>query len=154
MVTPHPAPELQKLDYFVGTWLLDGEMKSGPMGSGGKVTETDINQWMDGGFFLVVRSEFTIAGVSGTGVAYMGFDPNDKTYTYDEFNSMGDAIHSKGTVEGDRWIWTGDRKTESGVAKTRWVVNILSTTSYDFKFETSANVDEWNTVMAGRATKQ
>jgi hypothetical protein len=153
MVTLHPAPELRKLDYFAGTWLLDGEMKPGPMDSGGKVTETDINQWMDGGFFLVVRSEFTISGVSGTGVAYMGFDPNQKIYTYDEFNSIGDAIHSKGTVEGETWTWSGERKTESSVAKTRWVVNILSATSYEFKFESSLS-GTWTTVMSGRAWKQ
>src|SRR5215472_12408176 len=32
--TPKPAPELKKLDYFVGTWTADGELKPGPLGAG------------------------------------------------------------------------------------------------------------------------
>lgn len=31
---PKPAPELKKLDMFAGSWTLDGNMKSGPMGPG------------------------------------------------------------------------------------------------------------------------
>lgn len=155
MEIPSPAPELKKLDYFVGTWTLEGDMEPGPMGPGGKMTETDHNQWMDGGFFLVVRSEFTIATMgSGTGVAYMGYDPNEKGYTYDEFNSMGEAIHSKGTVEGDTWIWSGERKTDGGTTRTRWIVKIVSPISYNFKFEMSADGTNWNTVVEGKATGQ
>jgi hypothetical protein len=28
-----------------------------------------------------------------------GYDPQENVYTYDEFNSMGEADHFKGTVE-------------------------------------------------------
>lgn len=31
-----PGSELKKLDYFLGTWTLDGDSKPGPMGMGGK----------------------------------------------------------------------------------------------------------------------
>jgi len=27
--TPKPAPELKKLDYFAGTWIVEGEIKPG-----------------------------------------------------------------------------------------------------------------------------
>jgi hypothetical protein len=155
MTVPQPAPQLRKLDYFTGTWRLEGEVKPGPLGPGGKLTETDRNHWMQGGFFLVVRSEFTISSVgSGTGVAYMGYDSYENVYTYDEFNSMGDAIHSKGTFNRDTWTWSGERKTQSGIAKTRWIVKIVSASSYDFTFETSSDGNTWNTVMAGKATKE
>lgn len=154
MELPEPAPELKQLDYFAGTWILEGEMKPGPMGPGGKLTETDRNEWMEGGFFLVVRSEFTIPSMgSGTGVAYLGYDSNEKVYTYDEFNSMGEAIHSKGAVDGDTWTWSGERKMDR-IAKTRWVVKIVSPTSYNFKFEISQDGANWNTVVEGKATKR
>ena len=32
MEAPKPAPELKKLDVFVGTWTLDGNMKASAMG--------------------------------------------------------------------------------------------------------------------------
>jgi hypothetical protein len=152
---PTPAAELGKLDYFVGTWRLEGEMKPNSMSPGGHLLETDRNQWMDGGFFLIVCSEFTISGMNGaSGVAYLGYDPNEKLYTYDEFNSMGEAIHSRGTVDGDTWMWSGERKTENTTMKTRWVVTITSPTSYDFKFETSRDGENWNTIVEGKAVKQ
>lgn len=155
MEASQPARELRKLDYFAGTWILEGEIKPSPMGPGGKLTETDRNQWMEGGFFLILRSEFTMEGIgAGTGVAYLGYDSNEKVYTYDEFNSMGEAIHSKGAVDGDTWTWSGERKMDHGMANTRWVVKIVSPTAYDFKFEISQDGANWNTVVEGKATKR
>lgn len=154
MQPPKPGPELRSLDYFAGTWILEGEMRAGAMGAAGRVTETDHNQWMQGGFFLIARSEFATPDGSGTGVAYMGYDPNEKVYTYDEFNSQGDAIHSRGTARGDTWTWNGERKTEDGVTKTRWLVSISSPHSYDFRFETSPEGINWDLVMSGKATRQ
>ena len=37
---PKPGPEHKKLDVFAGTWMLDGDVKPGPMGSGGKMNES------------------------------------------------------------------------------------------------------------------
>lgn len=148
------APELKTLDYFAGTWLLYGKMEAGAWGAGGSMTETDRNQWMEGGFFLIVRSEFTLPSGRGSGFAYMGYDRHEKAYTYDEFNSLGDAIHSRGTVNGDTWSWSGERKTENGITKTRWIVKMLSPASYDFRFETSKDGTNWDLVLAGKATKQ
>ena len=44
----------------------------------------------------------------GTSLAVMGYDPEKKVYTYNEFNSMGQATKSEGTVDGNTWTWTGD----------------------------------------------
>src|SRR5271166_7202399 len=102
-----PPAELKRVEYFAGTWISEGDMKPGPMGPGGKMTMIEHNQWMDGGFFLTMRSEFEIAAVgSGTGMAFMGYDSEKRVYTYDEFNSMGEAEHSTGEVDGDTWTWT------------------------------------------------
>ena len=149
-----PAPELNKLDYFVGAWKLEGEIQANAMSPGGHLIETNHNEWMDGGFFLVVRSEFTISGMKAArGIAYLGYDSAERVYTYDEFNSMGEAIHSKGSVEGNMWTWNGERNTENTITKTRWVVTITSPASYDFKFEMSADEANWNTIVEGKAVK-
>jgi hypothetical protein len=89
---PKPGPEYQKIDYFAGTWVMDGEMKPGPYGPGGKVTVTEHNEWLPGGFFLVTHSDAQIAGMGNAkAVAIMGYDADAKTYTYDEYNSMGET---------------------------------------------------------------
>ena len=152
MGPPKPGPELKKLDYFLGTWTSDGDMKPGPMGPGGKFTSSGHGEWMDGGFFLVIHSEFKGMG-NATGTAYMGYNPDEKVYTYDEFNSMGENIHSKGTVDGDTWGWNNDMKMGPQTMKARYTMKILSPTSYTFKFEVSPDGTKWDTVMDGKATK-
>ena len=49
---PKPGPDHKKLDIFAGSWTLDGDMKPGSMGPGGKMTENEKCEWMDGDFFL------------------------------------------------------------------------------------------------------
>ena len=95
MPMPKPAPELSRLDYLAGKWVSDGEMKPGPMGPGGKITSDDEVHWQDGKFFLVLQGKFKGAMGDGTSLAVMGYDSDKKVYTYNEFNSMGQANKSK-----------------------------------------------------------
>src|SRR5215472_9136465 len=100
MPMPKPAPELAKLDYLAGNWISDGDLKPGPMGPGGKVSSTDEAHWMEGKFFLVMQSKFGGAMGSGSSTSYFGYNPDKKVYTYNEFNSMGQAEYSEGTING------------------------------------------------------
>jgi len=148
------GPEQKKLDYFAGNWVMEGDMKPGPMGPGGKMTETESNTWMDGGFFLALKSDFKSSMGNGTEIAYLGYDPNEKLYTYDSFNSMGEADHSKGTLDGDTWTFNSEEKMGSMTVKGRFVMKIMSPTSYTFKFDMSQDGTNWMTVMDGKATKK
>jgi Protein of unknown function (DUF1579) len=154
MQAPKPGPELKKLGYFVGSWTLQGDEKPGPMGPGGKWSGSETLEWMKGGYFLVSHSTFKSASMgSGSGTAYMGYNVNDKMYTYDEFNTMGEAAHSKGTLDGDNWNWTSEEKMGGQMMKERFSMKILSPTSYTMKFEMSSDGNKWDTVMEGKATK-
>lgn len=155
MQMPKRAPELKKVEYFAGTWISEGNMKPGPMGPGGKMTMTERNKWMDGGFFLTMHSEFTTAAMgSGSGMAYMGYETGKKVYTYDEFNSMGESQHSTGTVNGDTWTWIGEQHMGGNTRRTRFIIKTLSPTSYTFRFEMSPDGNNWSTTMEGKATKE
>jgi Protein of unknown function (DUF1579) len=151
---PNPGPEVKKLGYFAGTWKLEGDMKPGPMGPGGKFTETDHMQWMDGGFFLVSHAEAKLPTGPGKSMAIFGYDANEKAYTYQEYNSMGETIHARGAVAGDTWTWTNEEKMEGKMMKGRYTVKVTSPTSYNFKFEMQPEGGAWGTVMEGTATKQ
>jgi len=79
MGPPKPAPELKKLDYFLGAWTSEGDAKPGPMGPGGKFSTSANGTWMDGGFFLVIQSDFQSAAMgNATGTAYMGYNADEK----------------------------------------------------------------------------
>lgn len=148
---PQPAPELKKLDYFVGTWKTDADMKPSPYGPGGKVTGTDRIEWMQGNYFVLIHTNFNGTMGSGVEVGVMGYDPAKKVYTYASYNSSGEHESATGSVEGDTWTWNSDA---GGGMKWRYTQKMLSPTSYTIKFEMSPDGSTWATAMEGRATKQ
>jgi len=152
--TPKPGPEVKKLDYFLGTWDMEGNTKPGPFGPGGKFTGMERNDWMPGDFFLVTHSQFKDPSGDWKGLAIMGYNADDKVYTYHEFNSMGEATSATGTVTGDTWIWLSEDKMGGKIMKWRFAVKVLSPTSYTFKFDLASPTGEWNTLMEGKATKE
>jgi hypothetical protein len=154
MEMPKPGPEHKKLDIFAGSWTLDGDIKPGPMGPGGKMTETEKCEWMEGNFYLVCHSQFSGSMGSGSGISVMGYSTDDKAYTYREFNSWGEFDDSKGTVDGDTWTWTSDEKMGGMTMKGRFTMKIVSSTAYNFMFEMSQDGTKWSTIMDGKATKK
>jgi hypothetical protein len=143
---PKPGPEVKKLDYNVGTWNVEGEAKPfGPM-PGGKFTATEKCEWYSGGFFVMCHSEGTGPMGPAKGISFMGYDPNEKVYTYHEFTSTGEAIDSKGTVNGDTWTWTAESKMGDAKMSVRVTIKEVSKTEYTFKLEMSQNGGEFSVV--------
>jgi hypothetical protein len=155
MGPPTPAPELKKLDFLAGNWTSSGDMKPGPGMPGGKFSFTSHAEWMDGNFFLVEHSDMDLGPMGkGKELAILGYDSNKKVYTYNAFNSMGEAETSTGTVNGDTWTWTSDEHMGGMTMKGRFTMKVLSPTSYTMKFELSQDGTNWTTAMEGKATKQ
>ena len=149
------GPEQKKLDVLAGAWTLNGDMKPGPAGSGGKSLETETCDWMEGGFFLICHTHFKIAGLpDGTGLTVMGYNADDKTYSYREFNSYGEFVDSRGTVDGDTWTWTNDQKMGAMTMKGKFTMKNVKVGSYDFAYEVSQDGTKWTTVVDGNATKK
>jgi hypothetical protein len=151
---PKPGPELKKLEYFVGAWNSEGDIKPGPFGPGGKFTAKENLEWMDGGFFLVGHSEGDSPMGHDKGLSVWGYDPEEKVYTFHAFNNMGEGISAKGTVEGDTWTWTNESKFAGQMMKGRYTIKQTSPTSYNFKFEMAPAGADFATVMEGKATKK
>lgn len=154
MEAPKPGPELKKLDVFVGSWTLDGAMKPGSIGPAGTMTENEKCAWMDGGFFVVCHSDFKGTMGSGVSLSVMGYAPDDKAYTYREFNSMGEFEDSKATVDGDTWTWSADEKMGGTTMKGRFIMKMTSAASYNFAYDMSQDGGKWTTVMEGKASKK
>lgn len=155
MQTPTPGPEVKKLSYFDGNWTLTGDMKPNSFGPGGKMTETEKNEWMEGGFFLKCDVSFSSDTMGkGTGVSFLGWDPQSKMYIYEAFNSMGEHESSKGTYLDGNWVFTSTNTMNGKKMDERFSIKEVSPTSYTFKFEMAPTGQQLATVVEGTATKQ
>lgn len=151
---PQPGPEHKRLAYFLGTWSSEAETKASPYGPAGKVSFTEHNEWFPGGFFIVTHSEEKGPMGPGKGLAVMGYNTQEKAYTYYAVNSMGMTESAKGTVQGDTWTWQSESKVGGKPIKNRFTIKELSATSYSYKFETSPDGKTWSTIMEGKSTKK
>jgi hypothetical protein len=156
-MAPKPGPEVKKLDYFVGTWSVEGTIAQGPWGAGGKFSSTDTSEWMPGSFFVEGHSDFKMppeVGGDGKATSFMGYDTDQNMYTYDEFNSQGRRETSKGTVSGDTWTWTSTQNYDGQEVKQKMTIKVLTPASYSLKFEISIDGTNWMTFFDAKATKK
>ena len=152
-----PGPEVKKLDYFVGTWNIEGTIAQGPWGIDGKFSSTETSEWMAGNFFVQSHSDFKMppeVGGEGKAVGFMGYDTDANTYTFDQFNSQGRRENSKGTLSGDTWTWTSSANYGGQDIEQKMTIKIVSPTSYTLKFEISMDGKNWIPFMDGKATKK
>ena len=153
-----PAPELKKLDYFVGNWSTEATVVPGPWGGGGKFTDAVKTEWMKGGFFQVRHSDFSMPpelGGAGTTLAILRYDAEKNTYTEERFDSMGRHAVLSGTLNGDTWTWTGENNYGGMTIKSRLTLKIILPTSYTSKYEVSSDGGaNWMTFWNGKVTKK
>lgn len=150
---PKPGPELKKLDLFVGTWTLNGNIKPGLMGPAGSMTENENCEWMKRGFYVVCNSEYKSSMGKGVILSVSGYSKEERAYTYHEFDGSGAFADARGSLDGDPWVWIGVYRAGGMTLKSRFTMKITSATSYDFSFELSKDGTTWTTFMDGKATK-
>lgn len=152
---PKPSAEQQKLGYFVGKWTSQGEFKPSPMGPGGAFTSKSNCEWFTGKYSVVCKGKGN--GPFGTtqALGILGYSGEEKVYTYYGLESgpMTQATVSKGTVDGDTWTYTDESKMGGKLTKSRYVIKIVSPTSYNFNWDMQDDKGAWNTVMTGTETK-
>jgi hypothetical protein len=76
-----PGPEVEKLDYFVGTWITEGMIAQGPWGAGAKSSWVATTKWMSGNFFVLGHWDFKMPpepGGDGEEIFLMGYDTSRK----------------------------------------------------------------------------
>ncbi len=151
---PKPGPEQQNLAYFVGKWLSEGDMKPSPFGPGGKFSFTQTCDWFTGNFSLVCHTEASMFGSVIKGLSIMGYDMGEKTYVYFETNSMGENNFSRGKLDGETWIWTGDSTVNGQAMHSRFTLKRVSDDTATYKFEMAAGTDPLVLVMDGKQTRQ
>ena len=150
---PKPGPEHKRIDYFAGKWTSEAEMKPGLLGPGGKMSGTETCEWFAGGFHLVCRSEGRGAMGEFKGMSILGYNMEEKAYTYHAFDNMGMSESAQGTVAGDTWTWSSDSKMGGKQVKGRFTIKENGAATYSFKWEASVDGAPMATLMEGTAKK-
>lgn len=154
MEMPKPGPEVKKLSYFVGMWTMTGDLKENPFGMpAGKFTGTSKCEWFAGGYQVVCHDTGKSPMGTTHGMGILSYNAEDKMYSYYGFDSMGMAEGSKGTLDGNNWVYTSDSKMGGKAYHGRYSMDTSSPGSYTFKYETSEDGQTWSTMMEGKATK-
>jgi len=150
-----PGPEHKRLEYFVGNWTGEGEMKPGPMGPGGKMTSTDSCEWFEGGFSVVCHSEGKSPMGPMKSIGILGYNPEEKVYTYYGVDNSGMTMSSvpHGTVQGNTWTYTDEGMMGGKKYKSRVTIKELSPTAYTFTMDMQGPDGKWAPMMESKMTK-
>jgi uncharacterized protein DUF1579 len=148
--SPKPGPEHKKLEYFVGTWKVETEVKPNPYMPAGKSRITSTCTSGPGGFFLECRGEGE--GYPTTHVI-MAYDSQEKVYTEFYASSAGLVGGGTATVDGNTWTWMLEDKWLGQAFKGRTTVTIKSASQSTFKYEYLDPNGSYVTLMEGTSAR-
>jgi hypothetical protein len=147
---PKPGPEHKKLEYFVGKWTSESEIKANDFVPAGKTVGTETDILGPGGFYVERRAE----GDLGTSLGIISYDSHAKVYTSYYASSGGLVGTGTGTVDGNTWTWMVEDKFAGQAVKGRTTIKVLSPTQYTSKYELADGKGGYITLSEGKATKE
>ena len=149
---PKPGPEHKKLEYFVGKWTVEGEIKANEYVPAGKVVTTETSTLGPGGFYVECRNESN-EGPLPPRLAIIAYDSHAKAYTSYYASSVGLVGVGTGTVNGNTWTWMVEDKYAGKSVKGRTTITMLSPTESTSKYEMADGKGGYTTIVEGKATK-
>jgi len=145
-----PGPEHRKLEYFVGTWKTESEIKENGFVPAGKSVSTEIWTLGPGGFYVEWdRPEGRIPRTQGI----TAYDSQAKVYTAFYVNSAGLVGGGTGTVDGNTWTWMLEDKWSGQAFKGRSTVTIKSASQFTARYEYLEPNGSYVTLVESTSTK-
>ena len=141
-----------RLGVFIGKWNVTGDMTPSALSPGGHFAGVHRGAWDYDGYFVVMHYSGTDNGRPVHQIDLLGWDADSKRYTYDSFNSLGQRASFTGSVAGDTWTWTAERRTGAGL-RMRMVQHFSAQGMMTWKIETSMDGMHWATVVTGQAKR-
>ena len=83
----------------------------------------------------------------------LGYDAEEKVYTYYGIDSGGHVDSANGTTDGKSWTYTNSEKHGGKTTYGRYSMSDFTPDSYSFKMEMSEDNKTWATVMEGKNTR-
>jgi len=153
---PSPSgvlPQHQAMGFFLGDWTASGTAKISSNTPAAPFTLKEHGDWVNDGYFLETKT--SMKGAMGTvnSVRVMGYNVQDKVYTYNVYNSLGEHQEALGHVSGNTCTWDSAEKLNGVAVKGRYVITLTGPNSFDFKSEVADPKGGWVTVMEGKAVR-
>ena len=142
-----PAPEQKKLDYFVGKWRSDIDVKASANSPASKASGMEDCEWFANAH-VVCRGESTGPAGLYKSMRVISYVPTLKQYASYTVDSIGYAVLSLGQVQGTTWTFTADY----GSVKTRYTMRTAKD-SYSAVSEYAGADGKWTTVSAMNSTR-
>lgn len=151
---PKPAPEVQNLGYYVGTWKGAGEAKAGPFGPAGNLSSNMTCEWFTGGFQVVCRGEEMGPTGKRAFLNILSYDQEKKTYTEYSISNLGESEYDRdGSFVDGKLIFLLDQDADGKPAKIRYTEAHVSPDYYTYKAEAAINGAPWMTMAEGKITR-
>jgi hypothetical protein len=118
------APEVERLNIFIGKWINEGYTIKTPEASQLKILSSDIYEWMPGGFFVLHTAYGRIGSMNVGGTEILGYDTTTKKYFSHFYDSGGNFHEAELEADGNSWTWKGKATgctavfTENGKVQT------------------------------------
>ena len=146
---PKPGPEHKKLEYFLGKWTVESEIKANEYVPAGKGVATITCTLEPGGFYIESLTE----GQTPRTFGIIAYDSHAKAYTSYYASSVGLVGVGTGTVNGNTWTWMVEDKFAGKAVKGRTTTTMFSPTEYTSKYEMADGKGGYTTIVEGKATK-
>ena len=150
---PGLTPQHQRMSYFAGDWTASGTSKISPNTPGAPFTLKEHGEFVTDGYFLETKTSMKSGLGTVNSQRVMGYNPEDKVYTYNVYNSLGEHQVALGHINGNTWTWESEEKLNGVVIKGRYTIVETSPNSYTLKSEVADPNGGWATVMEGKATR-
>jgi uncharacterized protein DUF1579 len=146
---PQPGPEQKKLEYFLGTWKVESEIKPNGYVPASKSVINQTYSLGPGGFSVESRAEGQIPLTHGI----IAYDSHANVYTEFYVSSVGLVGTGTGTVDGNTWTWMIEDKVFGKAVKGRTTITTSSPSRYTQKYEMLGADGRYVTIQEATATK-
>lgn len=146
-------PQHQRMSFFLGDWTASGTSKISPKSPGAPFTLKEHGEWVTDGYFLETKTSMKGSMGAVNSQRVMGYNVEDKTYTYNLYNSLGEHQVAIGHLDGNTWTWDSAEKLNGITVKGRYTVVETGPDTFTFKSEVADPKGGWVTVMEGKAQR-
>ena len=147
---PKPAPELQQLKWFEGTWGCQGDAPASPFGPAHKTQSTLTAKSGLGGYWVLgtVKEAKTAENPQPVeGVLQIGYDTAGKHFIFNWVDNFGSfSTETSAGWQGDTMSWSGEQNVMGQKMKVRDSFTKKGAAEFTHKFEYE-NKGKWEPIV-------